>query len=381
MYHFITVFSIVFTSGCVTLRANQPSSRWAVLTQVNDADCVQWPVRSKDLRIDEITFVEGRSLGFFVSGTRRDGGVFHYWAPFHWGIELDPNNFVNLPIGRSSVIAGGGVIDNTPFVSLFANGARSSEFQVRTLKNSVVKLKQAIRQKDIKEAWSVNSGKQSWIVFRKEDNDTYVNLLETDPEVVLLPISGALFKEVPFVLPSKNPSQALTFRLENNQIIMRYLDTNQDVNNKDIHLELNLEYDLESWVIRGVDDQIFLSYVEGDSLIGSAKLNVSRVDFSNQKLLLNRFPAITLGDVHVSEPALAATAKGVSVLLMQWVDGESTIARFPVAHGKLGNPIYSGIFPKGGRIMFVASDQKREELFVVVRHKNNDGWDYRLCEL
>jgi hypothetical protein len=66
---------------------------------------------------------------------------------------------------------------------------------------------------------------------------------------------------------------------------------------------------------------------------------------------------------------------------MQWVDEESTIGRYKIAGGQLGKPMYSGIFPKGSRVMAAFTRQKEGDLFVVVRHKHEEGWGYRICEL
>jgi hypothetical protein len=90
---------------------------------------------------------------------------------------------------------------------------------------------------------------------------------------------------------------------------------------------------------------------------------------------------VTLKDVHVSDPVFLASAKGLQVLTLNWVDDESTIARYVVAGGTVGKPVYSGIFPKGSRIVDAFAGNDPSDTFVMMRHKNDTNWIFQLCKL
>jgi hypothetical protein len=372
--------SLFAAAGCTTLGKPKTVSRWAVLDKAEDVECAPWPMRNKDLRIDELHYVGGVSPGFVVSGVKRDGGAMFYWAPFRGEVELEPESFVNLPLGRGAVVAGGGATSGAPYVALLQNAAKGAVLEVRGIRDNVVRLKSALSESDIKDAWTVNADFGAWVTYRKDDNDVYMLFLRDKPRLAALKAAGATFKEVPVVLPVKGKLEAVTVRKEGGGIMARTVSADGQ-SSSDAPIDVKIDQELESWSAASHNGQHYVGYVDGDSLVGQAALKLSQVTLGDGSASVAWTRSTPLKDLHASEPVFVGARGALHLLVMQWVDEESTIGRYKVAGGQLGKPIYSGIFPKGSRVMAAFTSQKEGDLFVVVRHKHDEGWGYRICEL
>lgn len=366
--------------GCVGFGTPKTSSKWAILSKTKELNCDAWPIREKDLRIDEIKYFRGEEPGFIVSGMKRNGNSMSYWAPFKRGVKLNSKTFINIPTDGDIVVAGGGSINKDPSVGLIVNRMRSSAFEIRAIKTGKIKFQSDIRQSNIKDAWLVENLPNSWLITHKDDNDAHVFLLRTNPDISLSFVPGAVFKEPPIVLATYGLERAISLRFKQNKIIGRTLTMDRHPQ-EDFELDLSIKEEIESWTATGYRDDYFVSYVDGDSIVGRAELRLSRLRIDGGGAVTSDFPPATLKDVHVGQPVFVTTSTGLSLLLMQWMDDESTIARFDISHSGLEAPVYTGIFPKGGRIVATIADEKDEDVFVVVRHKNNDEWSYQICEL
>jgi hypothetical protein len=372
--------SLFAATGCTTLGNSKTVSRWAVLDKAADVECAPWPMRSKDLRIDELRYVGGANPGFVVSGVKRDGGAMFYWAPFTGEVGLEPESFVNLPLGRGAVVAGGGAIAGAPYVTLLQNAAKGAVLEVRGIRDNVVRLKSELGESDIKDAWAVNVDGGAWMTYRKDDNDVHMVFLRDKPRLTALKAAGASFKEIPVVLPVKGKLEAVTFRKEGVGIMARTVSADGQ-SSSDAPIDVKIEQELESWSAASHNGQHFVAYVDGDSLVGLAALKLSQVTLGDGSASVAWTRSTPLKDLHASEPVFVAADGALHLLIMQWVDEESTIGRYKIAGGQLGKPMYSGIFPKGSRVMAAFTRQKEGDLFVVVRHKHEEGWGYRICEL
>jgi hypothetical protein len=146
-------------------------------------------------------------------------------------------------------------------------------------------------------------------------------------------------------------------------------------------LDVRAENGVESWAATQYGTGYNLAMVDGDSLIGQAELNVTAFDWIDEAASTKWTKGVPLKDVHVSDPVFLASAKGLQVLTLNWVDDESTIARYIVAGGTLGKPVYSGIYPKGSRIVEAFAGDDASETYVIMRHKDDTNWIVQLCRL
>jgi hypothetical protein len=146
-------------------------------------------------------------------------------------------------------------------------------------------------------------------------------------------------------------------------------------------LDIDAQSQVESWSAAQFGGGTYLAFVDGDSMIGQADLKISYVNSVDGATAVKWTKASPLKDVHVTEPVFLASAKGLEVLLLNWIDEESTIARYMVAGGTVGKPAYSGIYPKGARIVDAFTGESPDDLYVVTRHRDDTRWAFNICEI
>ena len=143
---------------------------------------------------------------------------------------------------------------------------------------------------------------------------------------------------------------------------------------------LNIDAELvESWASTAANKRLYLATVQGDTLAGEAVINISEFSLGSNGFRLERSHKHMLNDVHVTEPRFLDGNRGVEILLMNWIDEESTIARYLGSPAGPNKPLYSGIFPKGTRI--IASFSHEESDVLIARFRTGNQWNFQLCHL
>ncbi len=139
-------------------------------------------------------------------------------------------------------------------------------------------------------------------------------------------------------------------------------------------------YQIESFATYLRDGNFHLAYVDGDSLVGESSLKVTKAALEGGSPSVKWTRQSSLRNVHVTEPVFVNSKKGLELLVLKWVDEESTIARYMVTAEGIGKPTYAGVFKRGSRIMEAFSvDAGRA--FAITRSKGSDNWDFLVCRL
>jgi hypothetical protein len=146
-------------------------------------------------------------------------------------------------------------------------------------------------------------------------------------------------------------------------------------------LPVKIEDDVESWSAAAYGQGFYLAYVEGDSLVGQAVLRVAYFNWRDGQPSVQWEKEDAIKDVHAGEPVFAAAEDGLELLLLNWVDDESTIARYQVSAGKLGPPSFSGVFERGARLTEAFSDAGGDDLFALMRYREDNKWTFKVCAL
>lgn len=144
---------------------------------------------------------------------------------------------------------------------------------------------------------------------------------------------------------------------------------------------LNLGESVEAWTVGLSDEGAILAAIVGDSLVGEASLRVGKIDLASKNGALKFIGRSDLKDIHATEPSIIQTARWPEVLIVNWVDEESTIARY-IVHGEdISKPLFSGLFHKGTRIVGQLSPKDPSHVLVLTRHRVESRWVYQICGL
>jgi hypothetical protein len=374
---------LAFTlSGCTLFQSQKTTSGWAPLAKAKDTDCGRWPMNDKDLGINELAVVHGPTPAFLATGLKRDGSPNHYYAAFDGDVSLDKEDLVPLALGRGAVLAGGLKRKGVPVVVVLYNAKGKATLEVRTVKGNLVQFKGDLAPTTVASGSLAPVEGGAWIVYKKDDTDYALAYLATGGDkVALAPVPGVTFRDAPVLLPKGGDGSVIAVWKEGETgkpFKVRGFGT--DGKPGEIQgLDVAVTSQAESWAATNHQGTNYLALVDGDSLIGQASLKVTAFGLVDGGPGIRWTKDAALKDVHVTEPVFVDGGKGLQVLLLKWVDEESTIARYMVAGANLGQPSFSGIFPKGARILdaFGADD----DVVVVVRNRESDHWAFRVCEL
>lgn len=387
---FSLLFMVVVLSGCAIFSGHKTHSGWVVLEKSEKVACGLWPKQEQDLAINEVVVARGKQLGFLATGLNRDGSPKHYYLPFQDDVDLDAGDLIPLKLGHNAVIAGGASWGGKPLVDVVYNtpqkdGSDKSSFELRNVNDNLVRTKADVLPLGVKAASVVYATDVHWIVFQKDGSDFGIARLALagKEKFKFEVVPGLSFKEMPVLVltgAGGTGQEALVIGREgaaNKPFQVRKIDAQARASMPST-LELTAENGVESWAAASYGGANYLVYVDGDSLIGQAELKVAAFDWTNGATNVKWTKGVPLQDVHVSDPVFVVSSKGLQVLTLNWVDDESTVARYIVAAGTIGKPVYSGIFKKGSRI--VEAFNEGDDLYAVMRHKNDDSWVFQLCK-
>ncbi len=383
-------FLVVALAGCQLLGGRKTNSGWVVLEKTTGVECGFWPKQEKDLAVNELMLARGAKRGILSAGIKRDGSPNHYYLPFDDEVELEPETMIPLKLGRNAVLLGGAHAGGKPIVDVAFNvldkaGVEKSTFEVRNAKDNLVRFKGELLPTSVVSGSVTTIGDVQWLVVKREDGDFGVARVGlTKEKFDLQVVPNLAFKDKPVILAAPGGKEGLALGREGTDqtrpFTVRKLGADGRAGNP-VSIDLKVDNGVESWDAVQYGTGYNIAYVDGDSLIGQAELKVAGFNWKDDAVNTGWSKGVILKDVHVSDPVFLATSKGLQVMTLNWVDDESTIARYGVAAGSLGKPVYSGIFPKGSRIVEAFNGNDPSESFVIMRHKDDSSWSFKLCRL
>lgn len=371
---------VCFISGCVTSE-EEPKSSWYVLDKADKIDCRRWPKRDKDLRIDSIkTDVDqmGNLRGFSVTVLTRTANKAYYFQPFanRAVINLDDARPLELP--RKAILLGSFQQGRRRYVLAAQNVAQGVQFELRTMGDNVVRAKALLNGETMEDGKVFRSPNSEWVRFASSDGAEKIAQIQWLPKeqirVRLIPgsyDSSSVLLGHPkglFVVWKEDPSS--TFRV-------RWIPS-EGVVGAPQNVPFQLEQQVESWTAGLEGDRFYLVVVDGDTLIGDANLKVlaGKVDINGYNY--EKISKYVLKNVHATEPVVVSRMGRPEVHLMNWIDEESTIARYKIGEKGVSAPSYAGVFPKGTKIQ--ESLRGKDQSFFIAKNKIESQWNFYLCE-
>lgn len=369
-------------AGCQLLGGKKTQSSWIVLERAASAECAKWPMAPKDLSINDVRVVRGKKLGFVATGVNRSGTPVHYYLPFDGGLSFDDEDLVPLKIGRGSLLAGGSTLGDVAVGGVVLNLKDKASFEVRNLRDNVVRFKTELVAAGVQDAWMTPAQNGQWLSFKTDDNEFGAAFVNTTKKTALASkINGAKFKETPVIVPAGSAALAVWREGETGKPFKARMIGEDGNAGTPYALDAAVESQAESWSAAHHAGSYYLAAIDGDSLVGQANLRVSAFSFGDGGGDVKWTKDLPLKDVHVTEPVFFSSGGRLQILVLKWVDEESTIARYNVAGGTVGQPTYSGIFPKGSRIVDAFAGEDADDAYVVVRNKEETRWTFQVCRL
>lgn len=376
---------LAFTQlGCATFGRHKPSSNWATLDEAASVTCHAWPRREKDLDLRDVMYTGKAVPMFLVSGVARDGGPFYYAAPFTKDTDVDVERVKDMNFGRGSRLAGGVIFGNKAYAVVAQPKADKATLEVRSVPDNVVRFQFDLGAGDVSDGSVEQFGGVAWVMLHREDGDVTMFRLESvKGKVIGKGIAGVRWRDRPQIVAAGATGGILAVHREGggtSPFKVRSIAADGTANSRVMDLDVKARSEIESWAVTRLGGSYYLAFVDGDSLVGLSSLKVANFSAEDDgSATVNWTRESVLKDVHVGEPSFQEAGGKLEVLLLNWVDEESTIARYQVSPAGLGKPKFSGIFPKGTRIALglAAGDDR----FIVTRHKDDNRWAFQLCEL
>ena len=385
---------VAWAMACTTGGQGDIISKWHVLQGATQLTCENWPRRDRDLQIDDIGVIKGGTPGFLVSGLRRDGQPLQYFTPFDNDVKIDPDRRVELTFGRGAILAGGispksGVIDAVVVRGVGADPQVETRVELRAIPSNLLVAQASLGASSVSEATVHRSGQGAYVVLKTDGHQfrlAYVDLSKpARPRVTAVAGFASGERPVLAVDPNRRGGWAV-WREGDSQGSLRAMALEGERSISSVMtLDLQVSGDIEAFSAYNGGDQLLVAWIEGDSLVGQAELKVAllqRTPKGNQGLKRRWLRTVALRDVHASDPVFLRTAEGPEVAMLNWIDEESTLARFAIGPSSLGRPTYTGIFPRGARVLDTFPENAAAtDSYVLIRYREGEQWRHRLCEL
>lgn len=380
------IFLVFWVSACAHQQSARVQSSWHALSKAKKMSCTSWPLREKDLKIEVVRPLSGSPAGVFVTVMKRDASPDYYFSPVSEDGAVDSNRLTSLVLPQHGLLAGGFRAGGKVHALVVTSPENAPILEIRQLESNVVLQRFPLGIKGVEEAYTHAGPHGEWLVVSTVEGPFHLYFLHHSVHgAAELRDLGITFQEPPHVASgpggtlvvwhdAKSRSSLRGLWLETEDVLKRRAGVQAD-------LALGDQNDLESWQAGATPEGFYLAIVTGDSLLGEADLKVAKMEIGSQFGQFEWVGQAPLRDIHAAEPYVVKTAHGTEVLLPNWVDEESTIARYNVTDENLGRPIFSGLFPRGTRIMDSLEDSASGRIWALTRHRIDSRWVYQICGL
>jgi hypothetical protein len=381
-------FSVVIITGCITSGKDHKSA-WAALDHAADIDCSPWPKRSKDLRIETIKPVHDAQesmQGFVVSVLTRTANQGQYFLPFKNSIDLDASKSQSIELPRGGKALGGFYLGKRRLVFTALNTSQGVQIELRTIPDNVVRGKTLLANESIEDGFIKSTKGGFWLQYEDRDNSDKLALIQ------LLAKDHLSVKRVPITLESKptlvsaRGGAYLVWRPDEPKAPLRYRWVSGIGSSGAggqpgpvLNLPYRIQSQIESWTISSDLDQHMLVVVDGDTLIGQAQLVANSLQLDPGGAILKNSKQLALKDTHTTEPLIVPGDKSPEILMINWIDEESTIARYNLKGQGITRPSYMGIFAKGTKMQWLYKEPRTGTAYFLIKNKIESEWNYSLC--
>lgn len=149
-------------------------------------------------------------------------------------------------------------------------------------------------------------------------------------------------------------------------------------------LELPGQERPESWAGAMDGDDFVVAWVDGDSFVGSAHLNLKRHSSASDVRAATELGAdrrVPFMHTHLSQPLLLGEGPSLSAWILKWLDAEGTLSRTRAVELPGEKIEHFGVFPKDSRPISVHTNPDDGRAGMLLRSRRGEGWQYQFCNL
>jgi hypothetical protein len=383
MYRFLVLIPLFVVFGC-TLGGNDYKSKWKTLKQAESIECTEWPQRPQDLSISEIKSVraaDGAVRGFIVKGLNRKGANSNYFTSFDGDTDLDSDDFIGIQAGRSERVIGG-MHRGSALAGVLTSGHNSSKFEIRQIQSNVVTHTAKFKTGRLASGDVFDAGRTAWLTLSTVDESAHLARVQSKgAKFDTKQITDLKFDYLPKILQPLSKSEAVAIWVDGNGFKSRFIDA-AGKPSKANNLNLKIKDQIESWSAIAHGAGYYLVFVDGDSLVGNADLRIVHFKMDGPTgFSLVWQKEIRIDDTHMTEPTLLSNLGQLEIAMTNWLDEESTIARYKIEGGSVALGGYAGIFAQGARIVDLFYAKRGGGSYALIREKVRSGLKFKLCKL
>ncbi|MBF0440781.1 MAG: hypothetical protein HQK54_02640 [Oligoflexales bacterium] len=383
--------------ACVDRVDEKNDFEWSELKKTKDVECSVWPIQKKDLGVTKLDIIGDRKRWLFAYGVARNMSKVAYISLFSGSVAKDLTKIKELNWNNSSRFLGGGVIDNLMvLISAGVDRKKGNGIEMERIAENGKVINNFIQHEAISDgrAYVINS--KVWILYKTINSE---GLIEDEPfkiSVFDVNTKSSIHRNFgkvgihgnPKLFYSKKNKTVFAIWLEKTSVrgkkkaVFKYgfLDETNSQFFEDV-LNFHLKDDVELWNVEFSDEKIFLSYVDGNSLIEESVLKIIRVDVVDKKLRVGMETKILFGNEQISNPILFTRRQTLYVVIPKWIEKESTLGFYKMEKGKIVYIENLGVFPEGSVLEDYFYDESLDHLYGILKKRRIYGFDFNICRL
>lgn len=399
-YLYFLIVTLWFCNACINTTKNFESS-WKVLKTAATISCKKFIPNNSKI-IEKMWFLENNSLsnfpvieGFLYQTISFSGIRNYYYLDFTKNTTININNAISKDIGIDNVIAGVGKLFNNKYILVIKKTKNNSILQLRNLDDNALKTSYKLKNSNIIWAKTLFVKNGIWLLYKNKNkhnlNEANENL---NIQILFIHVSSDLkLKIINYDINLIDNIKAINI-YDNNIIIIGYnLDkstkntfnylylnsTNTTIKKQQLNIKLNEA--VESWDIQKFGSYLFITYVEGDSLIGMSNLNVGLLKIVDKDINVQWIKSKSLLNEHVANPKLLIKHNKFIIAIPKWIDMESVLGIYDGDISGISSSKAVGIFKYNTYILTFFSHINLQDLYILLRIKQEEQFTYNLCKL
>jgi hypothetical protein len=362
------------------------------LDDTRSISCDPWPVGENELDTENLTVLKsGKHVGFLAESKLRDGSKIFQYQAFLGDTDLALSAMKSLSFGGDSVALEGELLQQGASLAVVHNrGAPEVTLKMHGIDTNVVGSESSNLAGKVQGGAILSSENGYWLLMRR--GPYQVAYVGQKPVKGIMPVQ--LFPKV-----STNSRPTLLLDSDKNSTFLLDLDrkpkrdsqvqgafsltrltTDGEASAPQI-LAISAPGGVETWAATTRPGGFDLAIIEGDSLIGQASLNITSMKVSSAGPRLDWNKSISLKNMHIAQPFWVSSPSRRWIMMLKWIDGESTLAAYKIGNSGVESTTHFGVFPKGTALVSAFYSGVSSELIAVIRNKVGYRWNYEICSL
>ncbi len=384
----LQILSVILVFSCTTTETKQTESNWGELGKSGPISCNPWPLKENELDVSQMVASAEAGGGFIATLRMRSGSQLPVFAEGKNSAEIDIEELVALPIGRSAHVVGLAEWSHEPVAFIIQNRNDRAWLEIRAVRNNkLVSRMPTPIEGDVYSGKVTPSAKGWWVQLNHGEADA--SFVKVAPEKEGdWHFSLSSFKATTrFATMVSNGVDLHSHIIEmvrgkdDNTSNFKITRLEQTGKSKELgSLRLATKSGAESWSAAAVGSRLALAVVRGDSMIGQASMIVTSIGVSGGEPSVEWKQEFPFDDVHLGDPVWISNGTRALLGIIKWIDGEGALSRFRVDAYKADTLGDVGVFEKGTVLISGYLNEKSSGMGAF-RYREKELWKYKLCKL